>query len=181
VNSKIGISTAVFAVSVVILLVLSAAGFGLYLSKPSTVQTVTQTVTQTTDVMSGTTTTGMAQATAIQFKPAAGQMFHDGWVVIGQTDSGAYALSIHAEGLESASAGDYIVEGQQSSGSMAVVPLTANTTASEFDAGANGVGSFFITLSQSPFSAYEGIQILYLPGMQMTNATLVATAELSMG
>jgi len=180
VQSKKGVSGAVFAASIVILVVIAAAGFGLYLTRAASTLTVTHTVSQTTDEMSGTSAE-MTTATAIQFKPATGQMFNNGWLVIGETQSGSYALSLHAQGLENASAGDYIVEGQQSSGSMSVVPLAANTTSSEFDAGADGAGSFFVILAQNPFTAYESVQILFLPGMQMTNATVVATAQLAMG
>jgi hypothetical protein len=66
------------------------------------------------------------------------------------------------------------------SGSMAVVPIGPNATASEFETSSNGVGNFFILLSQNPYSAFENVQIVYLPGMQMTNATVVATATLTM-
>lgn len=163
--------------------VLDSQILGLYLTKTASTQTVTQTVSQTSSEAMSESTTGAMEATPIAFQlmPAAGQMFHSGWVLVGQTDSGRYALSVHAEGLETASAGDYIVEGQQSSGSMLVVPLGANATSSEFGGGSNGVGNFFIVLNVNPLSAYESIQILYLPEMQMADATLVASAHLSMG
>jgi len=178
-HTRSGVSTVIFAGSVVVLVILCAAGFGLYLAGPSATRTVTQTQS---DVMSSTTASEMNSIpTAIEFTPASGQMFHSGWAIVGLTESGTYALSVHAEGLEPASAGDYIVEGQQSSGSMAVVPLGANSSASEFDGGLNGVGNFFVLLNQNPLSSFENIQILFLPGMQMTNATLVATAHISMG
>jgi hypothetical protein len=111
-------------------------------------------------------------------------MFHNGWLLVAPAGMDQYALSVHAEGLESTQGmGDvYIVEGAQSSGSMASVPIGGqNATLSEFEVGPNGVGNFFIILDQNPFSSYESVSIVFLPGMQMANATVVATASLVMG
>jgi hypothetical protein len=121
-------------------------------------------------------------ADAIKFTPATGQMFHSGWLLIEPTGTGQYAVSVHAEGLENTqiTRSDYIVEGAQSSGAMAVVPVGPNATASEFGTSSVGVGNFFIVLGQNPFTTFENFQIVYLPGMSMTNATVVATASLIM-
>jgi hypothetical protein len=117
---------------------------------------------------------------AIQFTPATGQMMHSGWLLIQSAGTGDYAVVVHAEGLESTQAmgSVYIIEAEQSSGSMSVSPIGPNATASEFETSSQGVGNFFIVLMQNPFTSFENIQIVYLPGMEMTNATVVATASL---
>jgi hypothetical protein len=168
-----GVSNAVFAGTTVVLLILVGIGFSLYLTSPGT-HTTTENMTETT----GTTET-MA-GNAIQFTPVTGQMVHTAWLLIEGAGPGDYAVSIHAEGLESTqqTGSDYIVEAQQSSGSMAVVPIGPNATASEFETTSAGVGNFFVMLMQNPFTSFENIEIVYLPGMQMTNATVVATASL---
>jgi hypothetical protein len=170
-----GVPTQTFAAVVVVLVVIAAIGFGLYLTKPTATETMTETTTSTT-TQSGNATS------AFQFTPAKGQMLHSAWVVVGRTESGQYTLAVYAQGLDTTqgTGNDYIVEGAQSSGSMAVVPVGANATASEFDVGSNGVGSYFTLLSQNPLTSFENIQIVFLPGMHMTNATVVATASLTM-
>jgi hypothetical protein len=196
-----GVSSPVFAGVVVALFVVASVGFTLYLTKPgaeSMTQTTTDNMTVTTTEMvtqsaatqmteSNTTNTVSGSAVsskALAFNASAGQMFHDGWLLIAPVGMNQYAFSVHAEGLESTQGmGDaYIVEGAQSSGSMASVPIGGqNATLSEFEVGPNGVGNFFIILDQNPFSSYESVSIVFLPGMQMTNATVVATASFTMG
>jgi hypothetical protein len=178
-----GISNTILGTVVVVLLITNAIGFSLYLTKPSNVQTMTDNMTETmtqtsTEVMTRTGNTSMA----MEFTPANGQMIHTAWLLVEPSGVGSYALSIHAEGLENtlSTGSDYIVEGAQSSGNMAVVPIGPNATASEFETSSTGVGNFFILLDQNPYTSFENIQIAYLPGMQMTNATVVATATLSM-
>lgn len=119
---------------------------------------------------------------AIEFTPAAGQMIHSGWLLIEPTGIGEYAVSIHAEGLEvtQTMGSDYMVEGAESSGSMALVPIGPNATASEFETCSAGVGNFFLLLGQNPSTTIENIQVVYLPGMSMTSAIVVATADLTM-
>ena len=179
---RAGVSTAVFAGTTVVLLILAGIGFSLYLTNSSS-HTTTENMTETmTETMTQTSTSAMNGTDAVEFTPATGQMIHSGWLLIQPAGMDDYAVSVHAEGLENTQAmgSDYIVEGAQSSGSMAVVPIGPNATASEFDTNGNGVGNFFILLSQNPYSTFENIQIVYLPGMQMTNAIVVATATLSM-
>jgi len=174
-----GVANAVFAGTTIVLLIIAGIGFSLYLTGSSSASRTT------TENMSETSTAVMTEtmsANAIKFTAAAGQMFHSGWLLIEPTGTGQYAVSVHAEGLESTqSAGsDYIVEGAQSTGAMAVVPIGPNATASEFGTSATGVGNYFVVLGQNPLSTFENVQIVYLPGMSMTNATVVATASLVM-
>ena len=113
---------------------------------------------------------------ALQAQP--GQMFHSGWVFISSLGGGDYAVSIHAEGLEGPQAGNYIVEGVTRGATMQMVPISGNATASEFDASASGVGNYWTVLMQNPSSSFESIDPVYLPGMSMTNAALVASVQL---
>ena len=178
-----GVSNAVFAGTAVVLVIIAGIGFALYLTNsPSPVTTtdnMTETMTQTSTTTMSETSNGTS---AIEFSPVTGQMIHSAWLLIEPAGMDQYALVVHAEGLEStqSTGSDYIVEGAQSTGSMAVVPIGPNATASEFETGSNGVGNYFVLLSQNPYTAFENVQIVYLPGMQMTNATVVATAALTM-
>jgi len=177
------VSTAIFGVTVVVLLVVAASGFLLYGTRPAMQETSTVT---TTDTMSQSPSTSgsmseSAASAAIAFTPAHGQMFGNGWLLVAALGNGSYAVSLHATGLESASMGDYIVEAAQNSGQMSTVPIAgSNATLSEFDADGVGNGQFFTVLNQNPSSVYESVSIVYLPGMEMTNATVVATASLTM-
>jgi hypothetical protein len=157
-------------------LIIAAIGFSLYLTAPGSTHTTTVNMTETMT----TGTSGNMTGNAIQFTPRTGQMIHTAWLLIESAGPGDYAVSIHAEGLENTqqTGSDYIIEAQESSGSMAVVPIGPNATASEFGTTSAGVGDFFVFLMQNPFTSFENIQIVYLPGMQMTNATVVATASL---
>lgn len=194
-KTRTGVSNAVFAGTALVLVIIAGIGFSLYLTNsPSTVTTtenMTETMTQTStttmmETMTSTSTTTMMETSngtsAIEFTPVTGQMIHSAWLLIEPAGMDQYALVVHAEGLEStqSTGSDYIVEGTQSSASMAVVPIGPNATASEFETGSNGVGNFFVLLSQNPYAAFEDVEIVYLPGMQMTNATVVATASLTM-
>ena len=178
-----GVSNVVFAGTTIVLLILAGIGFSLYLTHSSSSQTMTENMTETmTETMTHNTTTSANGTSAIQFTPATGQMIHSAWLLIEPSGTGDYAVSVYAQGLESTQGTGYvyIVEGTQRTGSMAVVPLGANETASEFETTNHGVGSFFTMLMQNPYDSFESIQIVYLPGMQMTNATVVATATLTM-
>jgi hypothetical protein len=143
-----------------------------------------QTVAMTaSDTMSHSSSSAMSgtSAPAIAFTPAHGQMFGKGWLIVAPLGNGSYAVTLHATGLEPASMGDYIVEAAQNSGQMAMVPIAGtNATQSEFIADNNGNGQFFIVLHQEPSSNFESVSIVYLPGMQMQGATVVATASLKM-
>jgi hypothetical protein len=198
-----GVATAVFAGTTILLLIVAGVGFSLYFTSSGSTQQTTATMNHTTteamtetmgqtttevmtETMGQTTTEVMTQTAtgtdAIQFTPATGQMVNSAWLLIQPTGSGQYAVSVNAQGLESTqgTGSIYIVEGAQLSGSMSVVPIGPNATDSEFETSGTGAGSYFILLNQDPFTTFENIQIVYLPGMQMTNATVVATATLAM-
>ena len=53
------------------------------------------------------------------------------------------------------------------------------TSASEFQADKNGTGNYFILLDSNPMTTFENVELLFLPGMVMQNATLVATLSMS--
>ncbi len=172
----------VFASTVIVLLVVAASGFLLNATHHATTETttevVTETMTQTASSTGPANETG--QTVTAAFARAQGQMFTRGWVVIAPVGGGDYLVSIYVEGLEAPSMGDYIVEGAQTTGNMAMVPIGgANTTLSEFEASASGVGQFSIVLMENPSAQFENISIVYLPGMEMTNATVVATADVA--
>jgi hypothetical protein len=193
-----GVSTAAFAGTVIVLLAVAGAGFGLYLTKPAAAQSAggstteemmqttseamshmsTEVMTHSSEAMMG----GANMSTALAFTRSPGQAFGGAWLLVEPTGTGQYALSIHAVGLENTqgTGSSYIVEATQSSGAMAMGPIGTNATASEFQTGADGVGNFFTLLSQNPYTSFEGIQILYLRGMAMSNATTVATVSFPM-
>ncbi len=114
---------------------------------------------------------------ALPFVLQPGQTIKGGWLVIIPTGTGHYALSVRATGLKPPSSGAYIVEGVAKQATN-MVPITVNATASEFDADNSGVGNYWIELTQNPSTSFKAIDLLYLPGMQMTNAVLVATVQL---
>ena len=174
-KTRTGVSNAVFAGTAVVLLIVAGVGFALYHTSPHSATTMTEVMTSTETMPSGGTD-------AVSFAPAAGQKIHGAWLLIEPTGSGEYAVSIYAQGLESTqgTGNVYIVEGAQSSGSMSAVPVGPNATASEFETTSAGAGAYFVVLMQNPYSSFENIQIVYLPGMQMSNAVVVATATLSM-
>ncbi len=115
---------------------------------------------------------------ALALSPHPGAMIHTGWVVIAPVGSGDYAIAVHAEGLEPPSTGGYIVEAAQRTTAMNVVPIGANATASEFKAGTDGVGNYWTVVMENPTTSFESIELLYIPGFNMTQATLVATVPL---
>jgi len=120
-------------------------------------------------------------AAAIAFVPEHGQMFGSGWLIVASLGDGDYALTLHATGLESSSMGDHIVEAAQNSGQMSSVPIAGpNATLSEFEPDSSGNEKFFTVLKENPGSVYESVAIVYLPAMEVTNATVVATASLTM-
>lgn len=196
---RTGVSSTIFASSVIVLILIAAGGFTLYATKPSFTTTVTETATATrtapattqTEVMNHTATmtetmvrnqtmTEMTAEPAIPFTPAKGQMIHDAWVIIAPLGNGRYVLSIHAQGLEEMSMGSYLVEGTQH-GSNVTVPVGGqNVTLSEFEADSNGNGQFFLILNQNPAMTYDTISLVFLRGMQMTDAIVAATAHVGM-
>ena len=182
-HGRRAVTTAVFGVTVAVLLVVAASGFVLYGARSTMQETSTVTMTETMS-QSASTSGSMSESAApaaIAFVPAHGQMFGSGWLIVASVGNGDYALTLHATGLESASTGDYIVEGAQNSGQMAMVPIAgSNATLSEFTADSSGNGQYFTVLMENPSSVYESVSILYLPAMEMQNATVVATASLTM-
>lgn len=179
------VSTTAAVLAVIVLLILAGAGFGLYLTKPSATSTTTEVMTHTevmntTEVM--THTTAMA---AISFIPAPNVIMaegiHSAYLIVTPIGAGNWSVEIHAQGLEpTVGTGNvYIVEAQQKSGTMASAPITSQSPmASEFGVAKDGIGQYFTTLNLDPTGQFESIQIVFLGGMVMSNATVVATATL---
>ena len=118
------------------------------------------------------------QTMPIAFKPESGQMIHDAWLLVAPVGNGRYLVAVHAEGLDhTSSEGAYLIEGVTKT-AMQMVPLGANASASEFEAGSNGIGQYSVILNVNPNMTFEKIEILFLPGMSMEHAALVATATL---
>jgi hypothetical protein len=115
---------------------------------------------------------------SVALQPKSGQMIHGGWLILASVGNGDYSVTLHADGLEPPSSGGYIVEGVQRTSAMSVVPIGANATGSEFDAGTDGSGTYWTVLMQNPSTSYESVELVYLPGMNMTAAVVVATASL---
>lgn len=186
-----GVTNAIFASIVVVLVIIAGVGYGLYATSNHSAMTetstssMTETMTTTqsmTETM--TTTESINQTYSYQFTAASGGMISNAWILVVPLGMDEYAVSVHAEGLESN--GTYILEGSLASGSMQTVPIstesmTMNTTsASEFQSDSNGTGLYWIQLSSNPVNAFENIQLYFVPEMIMQNATLVATASFSM-
>jgi hypothetical protein len=156
-------------------LAVAAGGFFLYGTKSGTAETITVTAS---DTMSHSSSSGGMNG-AIAFVAAHGQMFGNGWLVLAPLGNGSYAISLHATGLEAPAMGNYVVEAAANTGQMAMSPIAGtNATLSEFEADSHGNGQFFTVIHQDPHSIFESVSIVYLPGMQMQNATVVATAPL---
>jgi hypothetical protein len=206
VKRKRAVSNVIFTAAVVILVAAAGVGFGLYAmavggggggSSSTTTSTsmqphtVTEMVTTTTTnemtvMMTNETSSPSNQsAGALMFSPKSGAMISNAWLVSSEIGMHEYAVVVHAEGLESN--GTYIVEGALASGSMQVVPVSSEsmsmntTSASEFQASAKGTGLFWIVVDSNPASTFENLELVYLPGMSMSNATVVATAMFGMG
>jgi len=144
----------------------------------------------TTEMMENHSTTGMtgentsSSACACMFTPESGAMITNAWLLLVPTGMmHEFAVSIHAEGLEAN--GTYIVEGTLTSGSMNTVPISTqsmsmnSTSASEFQSDKNGTGNYWLLLDANPATTFENIQLFFLPGMSMQNATLVASVNLT--
>jgi len=118
------------------------------------------------------------------FKPQPGVMITSAWLIVASVGMDEYAVVVHAEGLEPN--GDYIVEGPLTTGTMQTVPISSQsmemntTSASEFTANSQGTGLFWILLNSNPSQTFEAIQLYYLPGMSMHNATLIASVMFPM-
>ena len=180
-SKRRAVSNTVFGITLVVLLAVAASGFVLYGTRPAMQETMTVTTTDNMSQNSSSSAMNESATPAVPLVAAHGQMFGNGWLIVAPLGNGSYAVSVHATGLEAAAMGDYIVEAAQNSGQMATVPIAGtNATLSEFTADNHGNGQYFVVLHQEPSSIYESISIVYLPGMEMQNATVVATAPLTM-
>lgn len=195
-KSRSAVANVIFAAAVVILIVLVAIGFGLYgmAAAGSKILTSTNTVTVTSPIMTETTmmTAGgennMSSSSSsnngatfvMMFTPKSGTMISQALFLSAPTGTmGEYALSIHAEGLEPN--GTYLVEATPIQGGMVAGPISAHSTtmnttqASEFQANGNGTGNYWIVLDANPLATFESVQLAFLPGMSMENASVVAS------
>jgi hypothetical protein len=168
--------TVVVSIGVVVGLIVGfGASYAVYAGQISSLETNLNQASESNSMLQAevhNATVGLA------LKPVTGQMIHSAWVFLSPLGGGDYAVSLHAEGLESPSSGSYIVEGVTRGTAMNMVPISGNATTSEFEAGQNGVGTYWTTVMQNPNSAYESIDLVYLPGMSMTDATVVASVQL---
>lgn len=115
----------------------------------------------------------------IAFVPESGQMIHDAWIFIAPLEQGKFAVAIHVEGLEHTGPEDvYLVEGVTRTEPMQMIPIAPTAAASEFHADSNGNGLYWAVLDNDPRESFDKILLLYLPGMQMERAQLLATAKL---
>ncbi len=196
------ISNLIFATMIVVLVVVAGVGFGLYevtLNGSTTSQHIVTVTALSTEVMTTTensmivtsseetvmssSSTMMVENSgssgAFMFSPASGTMISNAWLITSQAGMNEFAVAIHAEGLEPN--GTYIIEGALATGSMNVVPISSlsmsmnTTSASEFQADRNGTGTYWIVLDSNPTTAFESVQIFYLPGMSISNVTEVAS------
>ncbi|HZW57658.1 MAG TPA: hypothetical protein VFF30_15325 [Nitrososphaerales archaeon] len=202
-RNRSAIANGIFGAAVVILIVVAAVGFGLYGTAVSKTLTSTSTVMvtatnvstemMTTEMMETSTVmmTGRSNSTemmngsssggAYMFTPKSGAMISSAWLLVVPTDMmNEYAVSIHAEGLEPN--GTFIVEATPASGTMMEpTPISSHsmnmntTSASEFQADRNGTANYWIVLDTNPLTTFESVQLVFLPGMSMQNATEVAS------
>jgi hypothetical protein len=131
---------------------------------------------------SGTGMMGNTSSNAYMFAAKSGAMISSGWLLAAPTGMmHEYAVSIHAGGLEPN--GTYLVEGALMVSAMATVPISSQsmgmntTSASEFQADKNGTGNYWIVINNNPATTFERVQLFFLPGMSMQNATLIATVS----
>jgi hypothetical protein len=163
----------------VVLVIGLLVGFGgTYLYDQNQITSLQNSLTQASQTISSLHGSSANTSKVLPLTPHPGAMIHTGWVVIAPVGSGDYAISLHAEGLEPPSSGGYLVEGAQRTTAMNVVPVGANASASEFEAGTDGVGNYWTVIMENPTTSFESIELLYLPGMNMTQATLVASVSL---
>ncbi len=114
----------------------------------------------------------------VAFKGETGQMIHDAWLLVSSLGNGKYVIAVHAEGLDHPSAqGAYLVEGVTRT-AIQMLPVGVNASASEFEAGTNGIGEYSVIVNVNPNTTFEKVELLFLPGMSMEQAVLVATATI---
>ncbi len=181
-RDKAGISSSIFGVVAIVLLILAVVGFSLYITKSPSTTTVVSTVVTTVSA----TSTGSSMSngsSVIAFSPVKGQMVTSAWLVV--TPLGMmneWAMVVHAQGLETTnSTSTYLVEAAQMSGAMRMVPITNATATSDFQTNVNGTGTLWVTLNVDPFTSFESVDIIFLPSMNnMNSMEVVANATLTM-
>lgn len=181
-----GVTNTLFAVTVVVLVVVAVVGYGLYAANASKQSQMEQNTGTSDSAMTETLTSTetMNQTYAYPLTPQSGAMVDNAWLLVVPLGMHQYAVSVHAEGLETN--GTYILEGTMASGNMQTVPISTesmtmnDTAASEFQSNSNGTGLYWIILSSDPMTTFESIQLYFIQGGMMENASLIATADLTM-
>ncbi len=164
----------------VVLVIGLLVGFGAtYLYDQNQVTSLQNNLTQANQTISNLHNQAANTSKVLPLIPNPGATIHAGWLVIGPAGSGHYAIGVHAEGLNPPSSGGYIVEGTNRTTAKNMAPIAGNATASEFDAGTDGVGNYWTVVMENPITTFASIELLYLPGMNMTQATLVASVSLA--
>ena len=162
-RQRFAISRVLFSLTLVVLLAVAAGGFLFYASRGG----------QGTNASSET----------VAFTVADAKTFGTGSLSLARLSDGNYSLTISATGLQPASAGNYVVQAVQKSGTFSTVPIAGSgyggLNASAFAGDAQGNGHFSITLSSDPGSTYSLVSISFLPGGVFRNGTVVATCKLT--
>ncbi len=114
-----------------------------------------------------------AKTVGLAFVAESGQMAHDLWLIIAPLKGGKYAVTIRGEGLDQ-KGGIYLVEGIQRADKK-MVPLAPSMQGSEFAADEKFNGLYWVVLDKDPRATFEKLVLLFLPGMQMEKAILVAS------
>jgi hypothetical protein len=200
-RSKRAVTNTIFGAAVAVLVVVAAVGFGLYgtaVAKTTTqvstsTVTATSVVTQTTDMMVNRTGSGfrmmgngtfhgmMPGTIALRFTVNSSAMISSALLLSVPIGMNQTAVLFQAQGLEPN--GTYVLDGSLSNGSMPTVPITMDsmrmnsTSDTYFQANANGTGLFWTVLSSSIATTFSEVALVYLPGMAMQNATVIATAN----
>ena len=181
-----GVTNTLFAATVVVLIVVAVVGYGLYATQLSDQSQTKQDMGTSASAMTDTlTSTEMINQTyAYHLSPQSGAMVDNAWLLVVPLGMQEYAVSVHAEGLETN--GTYILEGTLTGGSMQSVPISTQsmamneTGASEFQSNSNGTGLYWIILSSNPLTTFENVQLYFIPEGMMQNASLIATANFAM-
>jgi hypothetical protein len=202
-REKSAVTNAIFGAAVAVLVVVAAVGFGLYgtsVGKTTTeistsIVTTTSVTTQTTEMMVNRSASGsrfmengtfpnMAMGTvALRFTPESGAMISSAFLISIPFGANQTAVLFQAQGLEPN--GTYLLEGSLSGNSASSVPITMesmrmnSTSDTYFLANANGTGLFWTNLGVSIATTFTQIDLVYLPGMSLQNATIVATANIN--
>ena len=163
-------SSVVLISAVLIALIIGgAAGYFARSSEVSSLMTSNEMMHEEVKAMS---------VSAIPMTLASGPMPpHDVWLVIAPLQGGKYVVILRAEGLEAN--GSYLVEGVTKGGQMTTVPIANTPTDSEFLPDSHGNGVYWHVFDSDPRTQFEKVELLYLLNMQMEQAVLVASANLS--